>query len=30
MDMHMDVNKQKLPTKASKVIFVSTHLRGQA
>jgi hypothetical protein len=30
MDMHMDMNKTKLPTEASKVIFVSTYLRGQA
>ncbi|EKV17987.1 Retrotransposon polyprotein, putative [Penicillium digitatum PHI26] len=30
MDMHLDVNKIKLPSEASKVIFVSTYLRGQA
>jgi transposase InsO family protein len=30
MDMHMDMNKSKLPTEASRVIFVSTYLRGQA
>lgn len=30
MDMHLDVNKTKLPDAASKVIFVSTYLRGQA
>lgn len=30
MNMYLDVNKHRLNTKASKVIFVSTYLRGQA
>jgi hypothetical protein len=30
MDMHIDMNRSKLATEASKVIFVSTYLRGQA
>lgn len=30
MDMHLDVNKAKLLSEASRVIFVLTYLRGQA
>jgi hypothetical protein len=30
MNMHLDANKTKLPGQADKVIFVATHLRGQA
>jgi hypothetical protein len=30
MNMHLDANKTKLPSQADKVIFVATHLRGQA
>lgn len=30
MDMYIDVNKVKLPSEASKVIFMLTYLRGQA
>jgi hypothetical protein len=30
MDMYLDLNKGKLYNDASKVIFVSTYLRGQA
>lgn len=30
MRMHLDVNRQRLTDEESKVIFVSTHLRGQA
>jgi hypothetical protein len=30
MNMYLDVNKHRLNTEASKVIFVSTYLRGQA
>ncbi|OQE16980.1 hypothetical protein PENSTE_c022G07598 [Penicillium steckii] len=30
MNMHLDVNKFRLNTEVSKVIFVSTYLRGQA
>jgi hypothetical protein len=30
MNMHLDANKAKLPGQADKVIFVATHLRGQA
>jgi hypothetical protein len=30
MNMHLDANKAKLPGQADKVIFMATHLRGQA
>jgi hypothetical protein len=30
MNMHLDANKTRLPGQADKVIFVATHLRGQA
>jgi hypothetical protein len=30
MNMHLNTNKTKLPGQADKVIFVATHLRGQA
>jgi hypothetical protein len=30
MNMHLDANKTKLPSQADKVIFMATHLRGQA
>jgi hypothetical protein len=30
MNMHLDANKAKLPSQADKVIFVATHLQGQA
>jgi hypothetical protein len=30
MNMHLNTNKTKLPGQANKVIFMATHLRGQA
>ncbi|KAF4221871.1 hypothetical protein CNMCM6457_001567 [Aspergillus fumigatiaffinis] len=30
MNMHLDANKAKLPGQADKVIFIATHLQGQA
>jgi hypothetical protein len=30
MNMHLNANKAKLPGQADKVIFMATHLRGQA
>jgi hypothetical protein len=30
MNMHLNANKTKLPSQADKVIFMATHLQGQA